>query len=183
MRSILYLLSLITLLTCTTPQPVTNTGSGSSEQEEIESQAPSDRSNSTESDIELSRLSDTYRNKSNQIPESFIRIKESAEKEEEKDLYEGYRVQIYSGQDVSLADSTARWFRAWSDTTISGYQANTYTFFRSPYYRVHVGDFHDRDRAIAYSDLLKRRFREAWVVYDRVDPWNVPADTVQFSLK
>lgn len=131
-----------------------------------------------------SSLSDAYSTKENYIPPAFERIKvEKEEDEEEKDLYQGYRVQIYSGQNVALADTAATHFRAWSDTTIVGYHAKTYTFFKAPYYRVHVGDFHDRSKAIEYSNILKRRFRDSWVVYDRVNPWMVPADTVVISVK
>jgi len=124
-----------------------------------------------------SSLSDTYTNRSNDIPEEYIQIKVEDDTEDETDLFEGYRVQIYSGQNVALADTIASIFRIWSDTTIVGYQANTYTFFKAPYYRVHVGDFHKRDLAIYFSNILKRRFRDAWVVYDRIDPYSIPSDT------
>ena len=46
-----------------------------------------------------------------------------------------------------------------------------------------MGDFHNRPKAIQFSNLLKKRFRDSWVVYDRVNPYNVPADTVQIKLK
>lgn len=129
----------------------------------------------------LSSLSDTYFNRQNEIPVAFSRIKKEIE-EKEVDLFEGYRVQIFSGLNPALADTAAKRFRAWSAANIQGYQAETYTFFKAPYYRVHVGDFHDRIRAIEFSNLLKRRFRDSWVVYDRVNPYNVPADTVFISL-
>ena len=95
----------------------------------------------------------------------------------ERDLYEGYRIQIYSGQSVIAADTLAANFRVWADSTVVGYQPDTYTFFRTPYYRVHVGDFHERERAISFSNIVKRYFKDAWVVYDRVNPASVPADT------
>jgi hypothetical protein len=127
------------------------------------------------------RLSDAYAYRENKIPEAFDRKR--VEQEVEKDLYEGYRVQIFSGQNIESADTTAARFRAWADTTIVGYQPNTYTFFRTPYYRVHVGDFHDRDRAITFSNIVKRYFKGAWVVYDIVNPSNVPADTTVILTK
>lgn len=127
------------------------------------------------------RLSDSYTYRENEIPEAFNRVK--VQQEVEKDLYEGYRIQIYSGQDVTGADTTAANFRAWADTTIAGYQPETYVFFRTPYYRVHVGDFHEREKAIQFSNIVKRYFRDAWVVYDRVIPENVPSDTTQIEVK
>ena len=130
----------------------------------------------------LSSLSDTYRNRTNEIPEEYIKRKEEIV-EENKNPYEGYRVQIFSGPNVALADTAAKRFRAWSAEHIEGYQADTYTFFKAPYYRVHVGDFHEREIAIQFSNLLKRRFRDSWVVFDRVDPFKVPADTVAIFTK
>lgn len=127
-----------------------------------------------------SSLSDRYSSRQNDIPESFLKIEDKVE--EEKDLFEGYRIQIFSGLDVDVADSAASQFRIWADTTIAGYQPETYVFFKPPYYRVHVGDFHTQERANSYAQFVKRRFRDAWVVYDRVNPWNVPADTVRFTL-
>ena len=132
----------------------------------------------------LSKLSDTYSSRSNNIPEEFARIKEELnDEDEEKDLFQGFRVQIFSGPDVALADTAAKHFRIWSAQNIDGYQAATYTFFKAPYYRVHVGDFHDRDKAIQFTNLIKRRFRDSWVVFDRVDPWKVPADSVTITRK
>ena len=131
---------------------------------------------------DFSALSDTYFNRRNTIPDVYSNIKEEI-KEEETDLFEGYRIQIFSGLDLALADTTAKRFRAWSASNINGYQAEAYTFFKAPYYRVHVGDFHNRLKAIQFSNLLKKRFRDSWVVYDRVNPYNVPDDTVQIKLK
>lgn len=127
------------------------------------------------------RLSDAYTYRENKIPEAFNRVK--VQQEEKINLYEGYRIQIYSGQNMAGADTTAALFRAWADTTIAGYQPNTYVFFRAPYFRVHVGDFHNRDKAIQFSNIVKRRFRDAWVVYDRVNPNNVPSDTTTIETK
>ncbi len=97
---------------------------------------------------------------------------------EEKNLYEGFRIQIYSGPSPAMADTVSKQFRTWSAQHVSGYSPETYTFFKAPYYRVHVGDFHDRTRAYSVSQIVKRQFPDAWVVYDRVIPWNVPADSV-----
>ena len=109
-------------------------------------------------------------------------LAESLEREstenEEKNLYEGFRIQIYSGPSPEMADTVSKQFRTWSVQHVSGYSPETYTFFKAPYYRVHVGDFHDRTRAYSVSQIVKRQFPDAWVVYDRVIPWNVPADSV-----
>ena len=129
----------------------------------------------------ISNLSDTYSSNTNTIPPEFSEIKK--EVKEDIDLTKGFRIQIYSGQDVFEADTIASRFRAWSDTTIVGYQAETYTFFKTPYYRVHIGDFHDRERAFLFSKMVKRLFRDAWVVYDTVNPYLVPEDTTQIKFQ
>lgn len=122
-------------------------------------------------------LSDSYSSKTNDIPAVFTKVR--TQEKVETDPNEGYRIQIYSGQSVEMADTVAARFKTWADTTITGYAPKTYTFFKTPYYRVHVGDFHDREVAILFSNLVKRAFTDAWVVHDRVDPFSVPADTVQ----
>jgi len=103
---------------------------------------------------------------------------------EEKNLYEGFRIQIYSGPSPAIADTVSKRFRFWSVRSISGYSPETYTFFKAPYYRVHVGDFHEREKAYDVAQIIKRAFPDAWVVYDRVNPWNVPADSsiIRFQI-
>lgn len=129
----------------------------------------------------ISRLEDYFSTQSNEIPEAFKELK--VPKKVDVDLTKGFRIQIYSGHSLEDADTTAMRFRAWSDTTLVGYQPETYTFFKTPYYRVHVGDFHNRDRALALARIIKRAFRDAWVVYDTVDPFAVPADTIEISIR
>lgn len=126
-------------------------------------------------------LSDSYSHRENKIPESFDRVR--VEEKVEQNLFEGYRVQIYSGQSVAFADSMAARFRVWADTTVANYQPETYVFFRPPFYRVHVGDFHQRTKAIRFSNMVQRYFKDAWVVYDQVNPSSVPADTVKIESK
>ena len=119
------------------------------------------------------------------IPEELsLRTTTDDEVVEEKNLYEGFRIQIYSGPSPAMADTVSKRFRFWSVRSISGYSPETYTFFKAPYYRVHVGDFHEREKAYDVAQIIKRAFPDAWVVYDRVNPWNVPADSsiIRFQI-
>ncbi len=119
------------------------------------------------------------------IPEELsLRTTTEEEVVEEKNLYEGFRIQIYSGPSPAIADTVSKRFRFWSVRSISGYSPETYTFFKAPYYRVHVGDFHEREKAYNVAQIIKRAFPDAWVVYDRVNPWNVPADSsiIRFQI-
>lgn len=181
MKHTFYLLSTVLLFwSCSSSVPISKQPSAELSQN-ASNPTSTEEVNTRSSGLNLeqyrSSLSDTYTSRSNNVPAGYSKLKLLDESENEKDLYEGFRVQIYSGQSVALADTVASIFRAWSDTTIIGYQAETYTFFKAPYYRVHVGDFHDRKRAIYFSNLLKRRFKDAWVVYDRVNPYETPSDT------
>lgn len=130
--------------------------------------------------IPISTLADLFASQQNDIPEAFARIKTYTAKQ--VDLTKGYRIQIYSGESVVEADTVAAKFRGWVSANVEGYQADTYTFFKTPYYRVHVGDFHEREKALKYSRLIKREFKDAWVVYDTVNPYAVPDDSVGFTL-
>ncbi|HBQ60989.1 MAG TPA: hypothetical protein DD671_15580, partial [Balneolaceae bacterium] len=87
----------------------------------------------TESGVNLddlrTQLSDSYAYRENQIPQQFNQIKE--EEKPERNLYEGYRIQIFSSENVANADTVAGNFRAWADTTLVGYQPETYVFFKT----------------------------------------------------
>lgn len=128
-----------------------------------------------------SRLSDVHISQRHDMPNIFL--KEKTSESFNRNPYDGYRIQIISTRNQPLADSVASAFRIWADTTIAGYSANAYISFKQPYYKVHVGDFQQRDRANSFSRFLKKQYPDAWVVHDRIDPSNVPADTASFSFK
>ncbi|MGF1671847.1 MAG: SPOR domain-containing protein [Balneolaceae bacterium] len=133
--------------------------------------------------LESSRtqLSDQFTVNQHDIPEPFL--KERIIEERETDEYAGFRIQILSTRDVAYADSVRLNFGVWADSTFANYIPESYIFFRQPQYRVHVGDFRERDRAITFSRFLKSKYPDAWVVHDRINPEQVPADTVDFALK
>lgn len=125
-----------------------------------------------------SSLSDMFNTDGHDMPEFFLQEVEEVEVDE----YQGFRIQIVSTRDVSLADSMLAEFESWADTTFSGYSPRGYVHYRQPYYRVRVGDFHNRDRAAELSRLLKLRYPDAWVIHDRINPYRVPSDTTEISL-
>lgn len=127
-------------------------------------------------------LADVYSTQQHDLPEAFLRTYKG-DQPVERDPFDGFRIQIASTRNVALADSTAKKFRLWADTTFTGYQPETYVFFKQPYYKVHVGDFHVRERANRVSRLVKRQYPDAWVVHDRINPYLVPADTARIELR
>ena len=128
-----------------------------------------------------SKLSDVYTTQKHDMPKAFLKS-DSADADLNSNPFDGFRVQILSTRDKQLADSVAQGFRMWSDSTITGYMPNAYVSFRQPFYKVHIGDFHQRNRANSFSKLIKKEYPDAWVVHDRIDPKQVPADTVSISF-
>lgn len=114
------------------------------------------------------------------VPDIFLR--EVVTEEREIDPYAGFRVQLISTRDVAEADTVRDSFVAWADSMITGHDIDAYVLFRPPNYRVRAGDFRDRDQAIKLSNMLKAKYPDAWVVHDRIEPDNVPADTVEFGF-
>lgn len=127
------------------------------------------------------KLSDLHVSQQHDMPEAFLQKK--TDNESTNNPERGYRVQILSTRnDKELADSVSREFRTWADSTIQGYTAQSYVSYNQPHYRVHVGDFQERSQANSFSKLIKNEFPDAWVVHDRIEPSNTPADTASFSF-
>lgn len=128
-----------------------------------------------------SKLTDVYFTQQHDIPEAFLKV--DTTENSYNNPFEGYRIQIHSSRSVNIADSVSTQFRLWADTTLAGYTPKAYVFFKQPYYKVHVGDFQSRDKANTLSRIIKKYYPEAWVVHDRIDPGNVPADTTKIRLQ
>lgn len=128
-----------------------------------------------------SQLSDQFASVEIDMPEIFT--KKVVKEEQAVDVYAGFRVQLIITRDVSIADSTKDEFRLWSNTHIAGYEPEAYVIFRQPYYRVRAGNFRDQKKAVEFSKLLKNKFPNAWVVHDRIEPSNLPADTTNIHMK
>lgn len=122
-----------------------------------------------------SQLSDLWSTTSHDMPEAFMQRDTASNTN--RNPFAGFRVQVLSIRDVSEADSISDAFKTWADTTMYGYKPRPYVLFQQPFYKVHIGDFHDREQARELSDLLKKRYPDAWVVHDEVNPDRVPPDT------
>lgn len=127
------------------------------------------------------KLADTYLTQQHDVPEAFLKV--DTTDNSYYNPFDGYRIQILTSREVNTADSVSTQFRLWADTTFTGYTPKAYVFFKQPYYKVHVGDFQDREKANTLSRIIKRKYPEAWVVHDRIDPGNVPADTTKIRLQ
>lgn len=110
-----------------------------------------------------------YSNENN-IPEVF-EIDESSMSEAQRNA--GFRVQIISTQDVRMVEKMRREFSEWMYQDVPEYEPQTYILFRQPFFRLHVGNFRSRTDAIEFSTFVKRKYPDAWVVHDQIDPENI----------
>lgn len=113
-----------------------------------------------------STLRDQYANLQLSVPEAYI---DTGEEDERQLSNSGFRVQIASTRNVEEADQHEADFKEWADTMDFQIKPEVYITFRQPNYRVHVGDFLSRSDAITFSNIVKQKFEDAWVVRDRID--------------
>ncbi len=118
-----------------------------------------------------SRLSDRQALAENKIPESYLQTEEHDRRESNN---RGFRIQIISTQDARLADDIQRDFEEWIRSVSAPPYAHTYMVFQAPYYRVHIGDFHKRENAMEFTEFIRLRYPDAWVVHSRIHPDRVP---------
>ena len=116
-----------------------------------------------------------------EIPKAFAKEDTSADNNLNQNPYQGYRVQLVSTRDAKKADKISNEFQEWSNTMVPEYPAQAYVSFKQPYYKVHVGDFQNRTRAIRFTRIIKKKYPGAWIVPNRINPANVAADSVSFS--
>lgn len=126
-----------------------------------------------------SSLDDVYSTRQSEMPDLFLESNSSAR--DIGDPNQGYRIQILSTRNVSMADSVASNFRFWAVDNMKEYIPEAYVLYRQPYYKVHVGNFQFREQAMQLNTLVKKQYPDAWIVPDEVEPELVPSDTLTFG--
>lgn len=118
-------------------------------------------------------LADPYLNAQNKIASVF---ELSDEDLESVDSRIGFRIQLISTDDIDEADKVSLDYYDWAVTQKLPYDRipESYVLFRQPYYRVRVGDFRSRTRAIEYLKILRPNFQGAWIVIDTIEPDRAP---------
>jgi len=77
-------------------------------------------------------------------------------------IVDGFRVQVYSGKDRSVA-------RIIESKLKKNYDLNVYFLYEAPFYKVRIGNFENRNSAARFGmDMRKNGYRDAWVVKSRV---------------
>ena len=181
-RSVKLLSILFLLWACSASEPVVETPQTDQNQQITPVAQPEEKEPETPvftlSDYR-SQLRDTWSQQANTVPETFAYIP-PVEEDEEQEVpivtNAGFRIQIISTENRVAAEQTMARFNEWifSNERID-YKALAYIQFRQPYYRVHVGDFTSRDEALDYNKSIKRTFRDAWVVHDKIDLLQIPS--------
>ena len=179
----LLLLSLLGLYSCGTTQKATQ--GGPSKPGDTEEGAK----RLTKEEQELQRLLDEHRSslagnkqaEQLEIPKAFAKEDTSDSNSLDQNPYQGYRVQLVSTRDAKKADKISNEFQEWVKSMVPEYPAQSYVLFKQPYYKVHVGDFQNRTRAIRFTRIIKEKYPGAWIVPNRINPANVAADSVSFS--
>lgn len=178
-KLLIIVLTAIAVAACTASENLMSPNDGNPELVVLKEKAKKERELRQILASTRSKLSDVYLTQQHDMPKPFLR-KDTTDVVQ-RDPFDGFRIQIISTRNVDLADSVKLQFSMWADTTISGYSPKAYIFFKQPYFKVHVGDFHDRNMANEVSKMIKRKYPEAWVVHDRIDPNLVPADSTQID--
>lgn len=90
--------------------------------------------------------------------------------EKENQLVDGFRVQLFATKDIESATVAKK--EAEFAFVEDGY--NVYVEFDSPYYKVRIGDFTDREKATAFREIAREKgYPSPWVVKTKV--WSNPS--------
>lgn len=121
-------------------------------------------------DYYRSRMSDRFASYEQHVPEAYLpENEEDAEDEEQRQSNYGFRIQLISTRDVEEADEVAEEFEEWMrDLEITNYP-EVYIEFQQPRYRVQVGDFTERTKAMDYLEFLQNLYPQAWIVHSYIN--------------
>lgn len=76
----------------------------------------------------------------------------------------GFRVQIDFGQERSAVNKTQ------SDFSGKFPGVSSYITYKQPYFRISVGDFRTKLEAVAFLNKVRKNYRGAFVVADKIVP-------------
>lgn len=125
------------------------------------------------------KLSDVYAVYENAIPDPF---KSNDDQHVVSNPYQGYRIQLISTSNKEAAVEVMKDYNDWIfQQNDIPYKGNAYITFRQPDYKIHVGDFRSRQKAIEFSQKIKKKFPGAWIVNDTINPDRTPSDSTSTS--
>lgn len=81
----------------------------------------------------------------------------------ESEIVNGFRIQILMTKEISEANSTK------SQLTEMFPELGIHIIFESPYYKIRIGDFLDRETATRFlPNVIERGYKNAWIVPDKI---------------
>lgn len=171
--SLITLLSIVFFVGCSTTHKLTVKKAGpKNKQEEKNAKITASFIKNVNLSQYRSHLSDVYSTMENKVPEAF---KPLPSQKEHVISNNGYRVQIVSTGEKNKAEKLLHNFNDWIfQQNDIPYKAMAYIIFKQPFYRVQIGDFTNKEKAIDYSRKLKRKYPGAWVVQTKINPDNTP---------
>ena len=92
----------------------------------------------------------------------------TAEKEDK--LVDGFRIQLFATKDIESATVAKKEAQfVFADDSL-----NIYVEFDSPYYKLRLGDFQDRDKAEQFREIAREKgYSSSWIVKTKV--WSNPS--------
>jgi len=166
-RLVISIFFTVLLAACSTSTQVMNTGIGNDTARTADSIL-------TESDYIVmdyasirARTDDPLRSVTSPFPDDYRVVTSGTSLTQSR---QGFRVQLLSTQNRNDAEIMLENYKIWLASQRMDYKPKGYIQFRAPFFRVHVGDFYDRNVAFELVKLMKSQFPDAWVVADTIDP-------------
>jgi hypothetical protein len=90
--------------------------------------------------------------------------------EKEDKLIDGFRIQLFATKDIESATVAKKE----AQFVFIGDSLNVYVEFDSPYYKLRIGDFQDRDKAEQFREIAREKgYASSWIVKTKV--WSNPS--------
>lgn len=88
----------------------------------------------------------------------------------EDKLVDGFRIQLFATKDIESATVAKKE----AQFVFMGDSLNVYVEFDSPYYKLRIGDFQDRDKAEEFREIAREKgYASSWIVKTKV--WSNPS--------
>lgn len=90
--------------------------------------------------------------------------------DEENKLIDGFRIQLFATKDIESANIAKKE----AEIVFTEDSLNIYVEFDTPYYKLRIGDFQDRDNAAQFRDISREKgYQSSWIVKTKV--WSNPS--------
>lgn len=89
---------------------------------------------------------------------------------QENRLVDGFRIQLFATKDIESATIAKKE----AEFVFTEDSLDVYVEFESPYYKLRIGDFKNRDDAVAFREIAREKgYTSSWIVKTKV--WSNPS--------